>query len=87
MNIEHRTPNIERRIMMALRLFYFYTGELNNFQGLIRSRSAGACAACYSVFLIDRIHYSMLDVQSSMFDVHFFVYSFQLKPKLKRKDR
>jgi hypothetical protein len=36
-----------------------------------RSRSADACAACCSaLFKTDRIHYSMLDVERSMFNVH-----------------
>ena len=30
MNIEHRTPNIERRILMALRFVYFKSSEPQN---------------------------------------------------------
>jgi len=64
MNIEHRTSNIERRILMTLRFFYFKSSEPQNFKGQLR--------LSWSFFKIDRIPYSMLGVQCSMFDVHFF---------------
>ena len=58
LNVEHRTSNIEHRILMTLRFIDFKTSEsrwrrdlkTQNFEGWIRSRSAGACAACRSVF-------------------------------------
>jgi hypothetical protein len=33
LNVEHRTPNIERPILMALRLIYLKTSEPQNFEG------------------------------------------------------
>jgi hypothetical protein len=36
LNLEHRTPNIERPILMTLRFIDFTTSELQNFDGLIR---------------------------------------------------
>jgi hypothetical protein len=64
LNVEHRTPNIERRILMALRFIESKTNESQNLEGWF----------CFAKpFLIDRIHYWMLDVQCSMFDVHFLV--------------
>jgi hypothetical protein len=36
LNIEHRTSNIERPILMALRLIYFKTSEPQNFEGWFR---------------------------------------------------
>jgi len=36
LNIEHRTSNIERRILMALRLFDLETNESQNFEGWFR---------------------------------------------------
>ena len=69
LNVEHRTPNIERRILMTLRFIDFITIEPPNtepqsFEEWIRFAQS---------FLIDRMHYSMLDVQCSMFDVHFYL--------------
>ena len=82
LNVEHRTSNIEHRMMMTLRFIDFKLDGLaacskpsalsakpksdseSNFKKemhFARSRS------------IDRIHYSMLNVQCSMFDVHPFL--------------
>jgi hypothetical protein len=36
LNIEHRTSNIERRILMALRLFDLETNKSQNFEGWFR---------------------------------------------------
>jgi hypothetical protein len=33
LNVEHRTSNIERRILMTLRFIYFKTSEPQNFEG------------------------------------------------------
>jgi len=33
LNVEHRTPNIERRILMTLRFIDFITSEPQNFKG------------------------------------------------------
>jgi len=78
LNVEHRTPNIERRILMTLRFIYFKTSESLNFEGHIRSCSAGACAACCSVFFkIDRIHY--FEIRHSLFDIRFFRVSFSIR--------
>jgi hypothetical protein len=56
LNVEHRTSNIERRILMALRFIDFKTSEPLNFEGWFRFAQP---------FLIDSIHYSMLDVRVS----------------------
>ena len=32
LNVEHRTPNIERRILMTLRFIYFKTSEPQNIE-------------------------------------------------------
>ena len=55
LNVEHRTSNIEHRILMTLRFIDFKTSEPYNFEGKIRFAQ--------SFFKIDRIHYSMLDVR------------------------
>jgi len=68
MNIEHRTSNIEHRILMALCFVYFKTND---------RITKGSSAFPYLYLKIDRIHYSMLDVQCSMLDVHFFNFSAQ----------
>jgi len=36
MNVEHRTSNIERRILMTLRFIYFNSGDPQNFKGQLR---------------------------------------------------
>jgi len=36
LNVEHRTSNIERRILMALRFIDFETSESQNFEGWFR---------------------------------------------------
>jgi len=33
LNVEHRTPNIERRMLMALRFIYFKIREPQNIEG------------------------------------------------------
>jgi len=33
LNVEHRTSNVEHRILMALRFIYFKTNEPKNFKG------------------------------------------------------
>ena len=63
LNVEHRTPNIERRILMTLRFIDFKTSEPQNIEVWVRFAQS-------FFYKIDRIHYSMLDVQCSMFDVH-----------------
>ena len=98
LNVEHRTPNIERRILMTLRFIDFKKSEPqpatgssvvssesndsprrvrglrlskaseSRFEGQIRSCSAGACAACRSVFSLNGQN-SLFDVGRSMFDV------------------
>jgi hypothetical protein len=63
LNVEHRTSKIERPKLMTLRFIDFKTSKPQNFEGLFRSRRAGApaahalarrvrgvCAACCSVF-------------------------------------
>jgi hypothetical protein len=45
LNIEHRTPNIERRILMTLRFDDFIKSEPQNFEVWFRLRSIGAPAA------------------------------------------
>jgi hypothetical protein len=35
-NVEHRTSNVEHRILMTLRFFYFKTSEPQNFEELNR---------------------------------------------------
>ena len=63
---ERRTSNVERRILMTLRFIDFKTREPQNIEGLVHFAQS-------FFYKIDRIHYSMLDVQCSMFDVHFLV--------------
>jgi hypothetical protein len=36
LNVEHRTPNIERPILLALRFIYFKTSAPQNFEKQIR---------------------------------------------------
>jgi hypothetical protein len=97
LNVEHRTSNIERPILMTLRFIDFKTSEPQ----LATSPSASSgleyvessriefrrkasllqrrrlLRVLLSSFnKIDRIHYSMLDVQCSMFDVHQFLFRF-----------
>jgi hypothetical protein len=69
--VEQRTA--EYRILMTLRYIYLKISEPQNFERGDRSRSAGAACREIFFFKIDRIHYSMLDVQCSMFDVHFLI--------------
>jgi hypothetical protein len=33
LNVEHRTPNVERPILMAQRFIYFKTSQPQNFEG------------------------------------------------------
>jgi len=42
LNVEHRTSNIERRILMALRFIDFETSESQNFKGGFALRGVGA---------------------------------------------
>ena len=37
LNVEHRTSNIEHRILMTLRFIYFKTSEPQNVEGWFRS--------------------------------------------------
>jgi hypothetical protein len=61
LNVEHRTSNIERPILKALRFIYFTTSEPQNIE-------CRRVESLFSVFFkIDRIHYSMLGVRCSMF--------------------
>jgi len=69
LNVEHRTFNIERPILMALRFIYFTTSEPQNIEHLI-AECRRVDSRCSVFFIIDRIHYSMFDVGRSMFDVH-----------------
>ena len=109
LNVEHRTSNIERRILMTLRFIDFKTSESRWRRDLKTAEpeksepqnrrtaecrmSKGGVATLGLFYKIDRstkrlttgrstkrlttgrIHYSMLDVQCSMFDVHFLVNS------------
>ena len=82
LNVEHRTPNIERRILMTLRFIDFITSRSQKPPaGKIRSVVslpafvATSAKQAYAVFFFDRIPCSMLDVQCSMFDVHLFYFS------------
>jgi hypothetical protein len=83
LNVEHRTPNIERWIVMTLRFVDLMTSE---------SKNPPSAEKAYSAFLdwpfdpvrlsTGRIRYSTLDVQCSMLDVHFLVdpiYEFLLR--------
>jgi hypothetical protein len=71
LNIENRTSNIERRILIALHFLDLETNESQNPPKADKFRRM--VSLCTAFFKIDRIHYSMLDVQCSMFDVHFLV--------------
>jgi hypothetical protein len=77
LNVEHRTPNIERPILMTLRFIYFKTSQPRRRRNLKTQNFEGKIRFAQSFFFIDRIHYSMLDVQCSMFDVHFLINPFQ----------
>ena len=82
LNVEHPTPNIERRILMTLRFIYLkkmrtaacdepFGCELR-VERLSRFEFRRVDSLCSVFFQIDRIHYSMLDVQCSMFISFFF---------------
>jgi len=76
LNVEHRTSNIERRILMTLRFIYFKTSEPQNPPKADKSRrmvsltafvAASAEQAC-SIFFIKKIEYI-----PSIFDIRFFL--------------
>jgi len=87
LNVEHRTSNIERRILMMLRFIDFITSGSHNppaekIRSVVSFPAFVATSAkqAYAVFfLIDRIHYSMLNVRCSMFDVRRSSVSFQIR--------
>ena len=64
-NVEHRTSNIDGAALD--RFLNKRTSESTKGGQVPKGRFA-----LLSIFLNDRIHYSMLDVQCSMFGVHFF---------------
>jgi hypothetical protein len=74
LNVEHRTPNIEHPILIALRFIYFKTSEPQNFERYIHSSSAGARTAGCSVFFINGQN-TLFDVGRSMFDVRCSFFS------------
>jgi len=55
------------------RLYYKRIEEIRSVDSLTIFVATSAEKAYTAFFLIDRIHYSTLDVQCSMLDVHFFV--------------
>jgi hypothetical protein len=72
MNIEHRTFNIERRILMTLRFIYFKSSEPQNVEGQL---------LCFPQPFFIRQN-TLFDVGRSMFDVRRSF--FQLSPQKKQ---
>ena len=70
-NIERPTSNVEYWWRYALSILKQANSSLRQAQPNRISKNRFALLSLF--FKIDRIHYSMLDVQCSMFDVHFLV--------------
>ena len=74
LNVEHRTSNIEHRIMKSLRFIDFKKSLRHGFLDIPRNlicrgqpnRIAKGRFALLTLLQMDRIPYSMLDVQCSM---------------------
>jgi len=71
MNIEHRTPNIERRILMTLRFIHFKPSEPQNFEGYARACVASLAKQVCPAFFLKMTGYIIqrwtFDVRCSMF--------------------
>ena len=69
LNVEHRTSNVELRILMTLRFIYFKTSELLNFEKL------NHCALSFFKLIVGPWGSRRADyiIRCSMFDVHFLV--------------
>ena len=82
LNVEHRTPNIERPLMKALRFIHFIKREpqITNCRQRLDLKLVEFCwinslerhrhqCRLWLILKIDRIHYSTLNVQCLMLDV------------------
>ncbi len=88
LNVQHRTSNIERRILMTLRFIYFKTSESRQRRDLKAAEFCWVDSLC-SVFFLNWQN-TLFDVGRSMFDVHFLVsplYETTLPKFLFRLDR
>ncbi len=75
MNIEHRTLNVQRRIMYSVNLKKDRDGLLREVATKARSESTlrnFAVPAFYKIDKAQRLQYSTFDVGRSMFDVQCF---------------
>jgi len=79
LNVEHRTSNIERRILMTLRFIYLKTSEPQNIE--YRTAECRSVESLCSVFFkIDKIHYfDPPAAEHSLFDIRFFRVSFSIR--------
>jgi hypothetical protein len=72
-NVEHRTSNIERRILMALRFIDLETSE--SLPAMSSAKPNFEKLICFAQSFLNRQN-SLFDVGSSTFDVNFLVYPF-----------